>query len=297
MDITPYKLPDDAFYEGEDRGADRLARDLVGEYRGLLIDAPSRVNLADRSHLPGAIYHLGAIRDLAAVPFDRFGVITAMNVSTHRLYAAGGSALLRDDDLVEAPPVAPEDLPEGDMSTTYPLDLRAILGLPWEPGRYLLTALQRETVSNRAQVELVRPEGSTPTPASLAVDEAVSPAPEAGVFSYQADAQSPALPEGFGIQLSPRRVVVLKQDLRWPVHGTFRLPTQAGSGFSVHLLVSGADDGSVAVIHLHVPPTGHFTVDLGRLLSFRRPQTYFLSAFSGSHLAGPVPTALVADNR
>lgn len=293
MDITPYKLPDDSFYASQDRGSDPLARELVGDYRGLLLDAPSRVNVASRSTLPGGIYHLGAIRELAALPFDRFGVITAMHIEANRLYAVAGSTLQRDDDPIEAPPRDPEQFPEGDMSTAYAVDFREVLPMPWQPGHYLLTAFLRDTVSNRAPVELAGSDAE-PSPPSVASEAGIFPLPERNVTSYELHPNGPAIPTEPGIVLSPQRIVDPRRDRQWPIYGAFNLPTLSAAVVSIHLLVAGADDCCVDLIHLRVPPTGYFTLDLNRLTALRVPQTYFLSAFSGRHLAAPVPTGLLA---
>jgi len=290
MDIIPYKLADDDFYASPDRGSDPLARELVGDYRGLLIDAPARVDVALRSTLPAGIYHLGAIRELSALPFDRFGVITAMHLDANQLYAAPGSALKRDDDLMESPPRDPADLPEGDMSSTYPVDFRELLPIPWQPGRYLLTALLRDTVSNRVEVELFGPAAAPESPVQ---ETDVFPPPERNVTSYQRHPKAPGIPAEFGIALAPQRIVDLRHDWQWPLYGAFHLPAQSDGVVPIHLLITGSDDNSLDLIHIRVPPTGYFTVDLNQLTSMRAPQTYFVSAFSGRFLASPVPTALI----
>jgi hypothetical protein len=75
----------------------------------------------------------------------------------------------------------------------------------------------------------------------------------------------------------------------------------------VTLLVTGAVDAAPRTIALHVPVTDElgedeapvvtasFAVDLRRLTGFPRdPGTYYVSAFSGAHAAGPATVALVS---
>lgn len=280
--------------------ASKLVGELVGEHRGLLVDAPSQVNLASQSTLPVEIHHLGAIRELAATRFDRFGVVTAMDVTANRLHAVNGRELDQDDDLIEAPPRDVRKLPEGDMSTTYAPELRSLLSLPWQPGRYRITALLRDQVSNRADVDLVG--GTHEAQAPLTV----SPPPEPNVATYQAHPNSPDLPQTPGISLRLTRIVDLRKAWKWPVYGAFRLRPELreSAGFEtvigVHILLSGANDGSLDVIHVAAPAlrlsadvaTGYFSLDLMALTVLRAPQTYFVTVFSGEHMTAPMPTAL-----
>ena len=134
---------------------------------------------------------------------------------------------------------------------------------------------------------------------------------------------SPAVPVEAGIALSLPRVLTLDGDTRCVLRASFRLPIRAvdrprqgerpdqGKPMTaivpVWLLVVGADDGGAGVIPLRVPSyapleggleqplaVGHFALDLLRTRGMPdAPQTYFIYAFSGPVLAGPVPTAFV----
>jgi len=246
-----------------------------------------------RSTLPIGIYHLGAIRELAATRFDRFGAVTVVDLTGNRLYDVSGHELDKDDDLIEAPPRDVRKLPDGDVSTTYSADLRALLSLPWQPGRYRITMLLRDHVSNRVDVELVGGTRDTPTPLS------VSPPPELNVATYQAHPNSPDLPQEPGIAMKPARIVDLRKAWTWPVYGAFRLPANEAV-IAVHLVLSGANDGSLDVIRIAAPAraqsggmvTGYFNLDLMPFTLLREPQTYFVTAFSGEFMTLPLPTAL-----
>ena len=301
MDITPFKLPDAAFWADDERGSDAMARELVGEHRGVLVDAPARVELASRSTLPMGIYHLGAIRDLAATRFDRLGAVTVMDLTANQLYAVSGRELVQDTDIIEAPPRDVRQLPDGDMSTTYATELRSLVSLPWQPGKYRITALLRDQVSNRVDVELVGGTRGAPEPLTI------SPPPEPNVVTYQAHPNSPEMPQQPGIALRPTRVVDLRKAWKWPVYGSFRLGPRIPHAATtetvirVHLLLSGADDGSLDVIPIAAPArrqsgefaTGYFGLDLMALTLLREPQTYFVTAFSGEYMTETLPTALL----
>ena len=325
MDITPYKLDDDTFWASSDRGEDRMGRELVGEYRGILVDAPRRVPLDRRATVPAGIYHLGAIRELAAVRVDRFGTLTAMDVTRNRLYAVGGGALVRDTDPLPRRKVDPARLPEGDMGTIHGVELRELLGLPWEPARYLFTVLLRGEVSNRAAVELVAAPGSAA--AGGQADEnagSVWPLPGVPLPAYRRQAESPPIPPEPGVLFAPQRLVDLDRQSHWPLYGAFRLAPLAGETVKpgwrdpyydarpaepkpvavvgVTLLVASAEDGTPSTFAVRVPAwsraagavTGYFNLDLFDLPGIpRAPGTYFISAFSGETLAGPLASALV----
>ena len=305
MDITPYKLEDEAFWARPTRGSDRLATRLVGQYAGVLVDAPRRVPVDQRTTLPAGIYYMGPVRELAMVPFERFGVITAMDVTHNRLYAVAGHALQRDSDPVPGPPPDPSKLSaKANMSDTKSVDLRELLRVPWEPARWLFMALLRDRVSNRAEIELVRSPASFVDPEVEKYREAerakvnagfIFPRPGGTLAGYKRQPESPAVPEQPGIALSPARLVDQDRETRWMVYGAFRLAPlveetvkpgwqdpyyalrtadpKPVAVVGVTLLLTGANDGSLYLYPLRVPAftragaevTGYFALDLRQM--------------------------------
>lgn len=333
MDITPFKLEDEAFWASSDRGSDKLARDFVGEYEGVLVDAPKQIPIDKRHTFPAAVYHMGKIRKVAVAPFDKHGVVTAMNVTANRLYVATGMAFQMDTDIIERPPVNPEKLGEGSSSTTESIELRRAMQIPWQPASYILTALLRDQVSNRAAVEMCQSHSCYVDPEVVKYQEAerakinpsaTYPPPGNPLPSYRKLADSPAIPDEPGMNLAITRLAHRRLDQPWVLQGAFRLnalpeemvkpgwtdPNYAqnlASGkpaavITVWILLTGANDGSPQVFPLRVPVwtkagtafTGYFSLNLHELRGApRTAQTYFLYAFSGPSMAGPLPTALV----
>jgi hypothetical protein len=341
MDIKAYKLPDAAFWSSSDRGSDPIPNKLIGEYSGVLIDAPKRVLTDQRKTLPAGLYQLGSAKELSAVPFHRYGVLTAMDVITNRLYTVGGRVLKSGPEARSKGPLDPDNIPEGDLCVAQEVQLRDVFDLPWKPGRYLITAMLRDKISNRAPVELSRSQGAYEDPAVLLYLQqlrskknppSIFPLPSPPFPSYKKLPQSPPIPKDPGIVLKQQRVVDLKRDPRSPLYGAFHLPVLAQeilkpdfqdpyyiqnpkepkptAIIGITLMLTGADDGGVMTLPLHVPTfdeiswrppdgelpmvTGYFNVNLLRLPRVPRvPQTYFLYAFSGEAMAGPYPTAVV----
>src|SRR5690606_28083982 len=98
-------------------------------------------------------------------------------------------------------------------------DLRADLGLAWQPSTYMITVLLREHASNRVRVELGNKAGGfhdEEVEKFLAAERAkpaapkVSPKPGRPLPSYEAVEGSPAIPDQIGITLVSDRVVVSK---------------------------------------------------------------------------------------
>jgi len=161
----------------------------------------------------------------------------------------------------------------------------------------------------------------------------IDPPPGNPMPSYRKSAQSPALTKEPGLFLDAPRIVDLKRDARATLRGAFRtraLPEEIlkpdyltplylenpkeqkpTAIVTVNLLLLGSDDGHIAVVQLHVPiyepiswtppdgelpvVNGYFNLNMLRLPGVsRKPQTYFIYAFSGELMAGPCPCALVA---
>ncbi len=149
---------------------------------------------------------------------------------------------------------------------------------------------------------------------------------------YQAGELSPELPSEAGIALTAQRVAVARAGQRLPVHGSWRLPITAKNRVPapdteppkdatwtelpeygeprpaaivpISLVIIGTELAGPFKLDLRVPSydalgpeateaSGSFTVDL--LPNLPVPQTYFLYAFSGEQMAGPVTLATVAE--
>lgn len=132
------------------------------------------------------------------------------------------------------------------------------------------------------------------------------------------------------VLLTPGARSVLRGSFRLPVHDHERVrraadaapddggrpaadaaPDDAGvprAVIGITLVITASDDDSVGVLRLDVPSydapaaddgdaTGAFAIDLLEVgVVPRRAQTYFVYAFSGEYMVGPVPAALVSED-
>lgn len=217
------------------------------------------------------------------------------------------------------------------ISEAGTLDLAARLQLPLASGEYVVSLLCLDQAANQCRMKVVDSAAFHDAEAEAylrALREEqmgparVHPAAGQGAAAYTQLPASPAIPEDTGIALAAQRVTVLRPDRPCMLHGSFRLPVPApaaktppGAGEAaptaivpIGLLLTGSITPDPVVIHLNVPAyaplekagkeriaIGHFALDLcahARLAGV--VQTYFVYAFSGEAMAGPVLAAFVS---
>lgn len=157
----------------------------------------------------------------------------------------------------------------------------------------------------------------------------VFPAPGDPLPAYGEVKGTPEVPAQVGLELALDRAVVLRPGAQAVLRGAFRLPvlpeevvkaggTPLGADHEgeqptavrrVTLLVTGGDDPVPTTFALELPSwdpvdpaaeapvvTGRFAIDLLRLRGMqKKDQTYFVYAFSGEVMVGPLLMALVAE--
>jgi len=286
-DLSAYKISDAAFWTTQDRGADPLATQLIGDYTGVLVDAPKRVFTDLRKTLPAGIYHHGSARELAHVSFVKHGALVLASSTENKIYTATGRALAAGNPLRGRKAVDPDSIGDAAMSVAYSPELRSCMNLPWRSGQFVLMAILRDRVSNKVPIELMRTEGAYNDLAVRNYERElrakrnppmIDPLPGTPLPSYRKSPQSPELKDGPGLIVEPQRIVDLKRDPRAIIRGAFRttampeeiLKPDYLSPFylenpreqkptaivAVNLLMLGADDGQVVTLSLQVPIYG-----------------------------------------
>jgi hypothetical protein len=293
LDLAPYKISDSAFWTTQDRGADPLATQLIGDYNGLLVDAPKRVFTDLRKTLPAGIYHHGSARGLAHVSFVKLGALVLASATENRIYAATGRAVAVDNPHRGRKAVDPDSIGDAAMSIAYSAELRSCMNLPWRAGHFVLMAILRDHISNKVAIELMRTEGAYNDIAVRNYERELrakrnppmmDPLPGTPFPSYKQTKESPELKkEEPCLIVEPTRIVDLKRDPRAILRGAFRtrvLPEEIlkpdylsplylenprelkpTAIVTVNLLILGSDDGHIASVPLHVPIYGPLAWD------------------------------------
>ncbi|MEM7152733.1 MAG: hypothetical protein AAF799_07815 [Myxococcota bacterium] len=326
-----FGLNDDEFWTDPTRTVMDVAERLWDQGRdSIAIDGPTRVEIDKRDSLPAMVVRAGTTQDIFTLDFNIHAFVTAMDLERNYFYVA---RINDDEDPEEEDELPAEEDLDGEMTDTATPDLREKLDLPWQTGRLRLTAIMRDRVSNRVDVQLTQS-------AEVYQDEAVAqflaqqarktPAPEVRpqlgegpLPSYTAGPQSLPIPDERGVSLRVDRVTVIEPGAQCRIDGSFRLvphdhervkqiidspitpgtPTTAVVGIT--LLVVPADGVGTKILRLFVPSTdtidpadpevtGVFAIDLVAHRGMQAAQTYFIYAFSSEHMEGPFPAALVS---
>jgi hypothetical protein len=299
----------------------------------LIVGMPDIVPLDIRETLPLIVLRVGFQNNMARRGFRKTALVTASEVNTKQIYA--GMALRQDIDEPPALGEVPNEWMGGEafnIDLREVLDLPWNQGeyivtlIMWDQVSDRLTT----KLMYSPGYKLPRLAESIEPPRMLP-EMAVWPEPGKPLPSYVRQDDSPSLPEEnenhIGIALSVARVTVIKKNTQGILYGSFRLPIkdheilnqgkQNNPGqpdptaiVPMNLLLTGSLYPWPVVLRLKVPSytpieithggacaTGYFTFNLCALAGLdRAPQTYFIYAFSGKAMTGPVPMAFIAQN-
>ena len=321
----PFEMSDEDFWTNPDKNLSTLAGTRVRSRRpGLLTDSPKTIPIKQREQWPYLVLQTGDTHELYKVPFSEHAVVTAYSPSEGILYAA--RAIPKMGPAVDSGP-----LPSPGFTSNFEnVDARAVLGIPWRNGRYVLTTVIRDQTSNRVTVELVSSlsqYADQEVQKYLAAQEKqhpprpVSPPPSDARVFYQKTGRSATPPIDPGVVLSVDRVIEALPGARAELRGSFLLPVKASDVIPrsavkgdepsitavvpISLLILGSEDAIPETLPLVVPSymptterdgvtfaTGQFTINLAQMGSFMlRPQTYFIHAFAGETMT---PAAVMA---
>ncbi len=330
MDERPFGIAGEEYWTNPWKNLDEIAFDRVADRKvsGIAIDAPATVPLDARRTLPLLVYYSGSNAEMAGAPFEQHGVLALVNLDDDMLLAA--PAIVKD-----GPPMSMGSLAEepGHSGREFTLDVLEALGLEAKPARYLVTALLRDSVSNRLHVALVPGPAAYADPEVAKLIEAerlkrpprrATEAPGSLELVFEPPAGVPAIPAEPGIALGVERIVVRRDGAKAPLGVSFRVPVRRTDVIprgearaartptavaAITLFVTGSEDPRPIALPLLAPSyaplegpdsapiaRGSFALDLLRHPQLRRPQTYFVYAFAGEFMAGPAPLAVVTED-
>jgi hypothetical protein len=301
------------------QSAPELLDDLLLRPAGALhLWAPATVGLDERTSLQVVVGITGTVAELARFAFLERAFVVAVDLATgtpHTARLAGGGGLTR---------LAPTPGFEGGLGTTTGAHCAQVARCPlwdatvpaWPPGRYRLTAVAADRVSNDAIVEVAR-SMSTIDPAVLQAEAASSmpsvwphPDPEGGLPRYAAHDWSLPLPADPGVHLHAERVVRAGPGDAVQLEGAVRARALDayrvlfGALVPVTLVITGSEAPGPLVVPMRVPSfdrrvasgeaglTARFAVDLLRLAPLAAAQTYFVHAFTADAHGGPQAIAV-----
>jgi len=354
LDISEYKLEDKAFWAQGDRVMDPVVQELKGSYFGVIVDAPKRIYMNEKDMFPVFTYYMGTFKELATRDYENQAIMTALDLSTNQLYWswAIGDPPEGDEPLGE-PDVPPElfdameeeEEIEGGNVSINELDLRNLLQLPWQPTRFMIGVIMLDMVSNRLCVSLEKSPSAYEDPevAKFIAKEKATQNPP-GIFppyrssaafpQYHTVEDAPVIEDPVkGIALAVERVLMIEDNTRCILRGTYRLPIsgrdtvkpanvtynrEAGlvetetqpaptAIVTITLLITGSEIAAPTLFRLQVPSYENVTEDAGALVAsgqfaidlFNLPemprvaQTLFIYAFSEEVMEGPVLVGLV----
>jgi hypothetical protein len=293
---------------------------LLGPAGALHLWAPQVLGLDQPAPLQVVVGVTGNFAELGRLAFLERTVVVGVDLVTGvafatRLLGSGGRGRL-----------APPPGFEGGLGPTTAAHCAEVARCPlwdataaaWPPGRYRLTAVAADRVSNSEIVEVVR-SMSTIDPAVREAEAASGlrvypqPDPEGGLPRYAAHQWSLSLPADPGVLLSAERIVRAGPGVTALLEGAVRARALDGYRVSfgalvpVTLVITGSEAPGPLVVSMRVPSfdrdvafgdaglTARFAVDLLSLAPLAdAPQTYFVHAFTADAHGGPEAVAVTA---
>jgi hypothetical protein len=271
-------LEDREFWSDPRKATDPFIEKLLDTgFAGVRIDAPAAVALDTQTTLPVVCIRSGSYRDVWTVDFAQHGLLATVNLDENKLLVDFAVDQEMEDEKID-----PAEAPEGYTAQTRVIDIREQLGLPWQPGRLLTTAIMRERVSNRVMTAIQHSPSAyrdEEVEKFIAAQRARVPAspirPLPGKFLpyYRPSPGSPPLPEQAGIRVQADRVLVLRPGAQCIVRGSFRLPVliqevvksqqypapefdpgnRPTAVVGIHILITGAEVPAANVLEMSVP--------------------------------------------
>jgi hypothetical protein len=291
MAPSTFQLPTIEFFSNPMSAEDAVIdRCIEAEFDGLIISAPSRVNIRTHDSLPLVGCWAASLRDAKRMPLDETVIATAVCVETGATYAA---LAVQPPEVAE--PFEPSDRDPGE-GTTYRMflcDLHRRLDLPWKPGTFLITLLQQDRRSNRVLAELGQADTyddpevrrlfierfNKQRPPQVQPEPAIQIEPREGqprkimLPTFERIPTSPAIPGSPGVALKVERVVVTEPEAQAVLAGSFSLPIMGHQILSLErelvfegtslkgttgvipmmIVISGSERPSPLILNLGVP--------------------------------------------
>jgi hypothetical protein len=316
MEQGRFGLKDADFFRNPDAAlASGVARLKKEGFRGLALDAPRSISIADRDRCPVALADIDLARTLLASPLEKLGLLVGTDLRRHRTFVA--PVVQPRNPLADGRPLT---LPSATQisARSYQIDLRARFGLPWEAGELRVQVLSGDRLSNQVGISLRAAKGGGAVPGRL--PPPVFPEPKSPLPSFGPTPSSPAPPSQPGLRLvfggSSGRGPGL------PVYGSFlvrrsavqivsadrrksyRAPIPYGM-VTIALVLTSSESSVPEKLEVNAPVflaeaespqqdrfAGYFALDLAPYFrALGRSRALYLYAFCDELRTGPIPLA------
>lgn len=270
--INLLRLTDSGYFDIDETIEDELTGTLIvmDDFEGIAIGAPRAVDIEARSTLPLLwARRASGLRNWQVEPMRNAIVVVSDlsrgRISSHYAFAGPKRIALNQIDRSAMGDIPGRDVAEGVTAGLETLDLRAIANLPWQPGRYAVTLIMHDWISNTVLVELTRHgRGLTPEEESalrLRPDDALRIEEEYRNMLSDGKGQKGAAPQSTPLRLEKTGVAVFSlpgqvspAEAIWPLAGGARLELQPGNIVdrpgNEAALTAMPDKPPAAVLHL-----------------------------------------------
>lgn len=294
------KLDDADFWTDPERTRPEVTLELrQSEFKGVILDGPRQVSLAERETCPLAgWWACDGYTDTVLKMRDSLTVFS-LDQRSHKLRhgvplclgsvpkKAGGAKLSR------------AELERMTTREMFDFDLRGATDLPWKGGTQVVAAIVREHLSEVLTIELnatgaggyedpavaeflaAQEQGAIPNPppvsppAAPPLDEAEADSPEP-IPNYREAEGSPEVPAEAGVALAAERVIVAKAGASAILRGSFRLPAakqeRKRPDPETEELPELGDAEATALVPIHLIVTGSADPN-ARVVTLRVPST------------------------
>jgi hypothetical protein len=280
-------------------------------FRGLVIDVPRTVALAQHNTLPLVGWYVRTFRQDMQRDLEAQAVVAVIDLRSGELRTA--PALDSGKPRPSPVPSGNVDPGEGVRSEMFETDLRRAVDLPWTPGRFAVAMILQDWISNVVTTELAGRGSGGNSGGGGPVSIWPPPARGGDLPDFRRRPDSPDLPDGPGIALAATPTVTVGRPLI--IRGSFRLPMPAdepravgvrgpGAVLPFALVATGTQDPGPFSVVLRVPAdtvegdlaVGYFAVDLVALHGIPRASgVYFVHALGRGATAPPLRVAVVGD--
>ncbi len=324
-------VPDDAFWEDPWINLGDVSFEYVANRKTvMLLDGPTTVDINGRDKLPLAVFEAVPAQDRKIYPFTRKAVLAGVRLEDRLTMVAKAMETPPADRRGGAAPAG-----EGFSGSSYTLDARRQLGVPWQPGTWVFGVILLDRVSNRVTVTLEQGSGYKDEAVEAFLAEQVPEIPAIdmpdldALPTYDQQPESPAIPEAHGVAVSVQRVSVAQDSSRAMLYGSYRLPVLRGeivapdaspaptvggrrvtAVLPITLIITRSDSLGAVVKTLGVPTfgavdagaeapeaSGYFALDLMSLEGMTQSaETHFVYTLVGDLFEGPTAMAFVDES-